>query len=148
MVESFVSELRFSCRKLGLNYPQSRQSGARIRGVLYVHDISVKRSNGKAPHSRLWDRAAMPKTALVTTNWSSDTEAILVKREQEMKEIHWKAFIDEGLCIFHFHQTSSDAWDIINHLLDHMSNVDVPVAMTIADESKWLYSIYQENPDP
>jgi len=90
----------------------------------------------------------MQKTALVTTNWSSDANSILVQREQEMKKTHWKAFIDEGLRIFHFHQTSSDAWDIINYLLDHMSDLDVPFAMTMVDESKWLYSIYQENPDP
>lgn len=90
----------------------------------------------------------MPKTALVTTNWSSDPDGILVQREHEMKETHWKAFIDEGLRVFRFHQTPSEAWNIINYLLDHTNNSDVPFPMAIADESKWLYSVRRENPDP
>lgn len=141
MAGSFVSTtLRFSSSQLNLICPQSRKSGARIGGILYIHDISVKRSNGKAPLSRLRVPAAMPKTALVTTNWSSDPDGILVQREHEMKETHWKAFIDEGLRVFRFHQTPSEAWDIINYLLDHTNNSDVPFPMAMADESKWLYS--------
>lgn len=68
-------------------------------------------------------------------NWSSDPDRILVQREDEMKETHWKAFIDGGLCIFRFHWASSEAWDIINYLLNHMSNLDVPFAMALDDES-------------
>lgn len=79
----------------------------------------------------------MPKTALVTTNWSSDTDGVLIRREHEMKETCWKAFIDGGLRVFRFHdQTSSEAWDIIYYLLDHMSDLDVPFAMALDDESK------------
>lgn len=78
----------------------------------------------------------MPKTALVTTNWTSgpDESDVLIQRENEMKANHWKAFIDEGLRVFQFRQKSSEAWGIINHLLDHMSDLDIPFAMS--DESK------------
>ena len=120
---------------IGCNFLQSRKNGARVGGVLYVYDISVKRSSGKAPLSRLRDPTTMPKTALVTTNWSSDSDGVLAQREHEMKETYWKAFIDGGLCVFRFHQTSSEAWDIINYLLDHMSDLDVPFAMALDDES-------------
>jgi hypothetical protein len=78
----------------------------------------------------------MPKTALVTTNWPSGPDDILIQRENEMKANHWKAFIDQGLRVFQFHQEFSEAWGVINYLLNHMGDRDVPFAMAMADESK------------
>ncbi|KIM39590.1 hypothetical protein M413DRAFT_193656 [Hebeloma cylindrosporum] len=110
-----------------------RKNGARIGGFLYVHDISVKRTSGRAPLSRFRVPTTMPKTALITTNWV-DIDGALVQREREMKETCWKAFIDEGLRVFQFHQTFSDAWVIINYLLDHLDEVDVPFPVAQVDE--------------
>ena len=109
-----------------LIYPLSRRKGAIVGGVLYFHDISAKRFTGTARQSllmfsRLCGYDAMPKTVLVTTNWPSDHDDVLVRRENEMKGEHWKSLIEKGLEVRQFQRNEPSAWDIINFLLQRNS---------------------------
>ena len=104
------------------NLSQSRRNGSIVGGVLYFHDISAKRFTGTARQnllmfSRLCGCDAMSRTVLLTTNWLSDHNTILERREEEMKGEHWKTLIDKGLEVHRFHRNRSSAWEVINTLL-------------------------------
>ena len=97
-------------------------------GVLYFHDISAKRFTGTARQSllmfsRLCGYDAMPKTVLVTTNWPSDRNVVLERREEEMKDEHWKSLIEKGLDVRRFQRNRDSAWDILGHLLEGIPSV-------------------------
>ena len=107
-------------------YPQSRRSGAFVGGILYLHDITAKRSLdavGQNLHkfSRLcgYDLEAMPKTVLVTTKCPSNRDPTL---EEEMKGEHWKMM---RLEVRGFELNQGSAWDVMRLLL-HPINLSPP----------------------
>lgn len=59
----------------------------------------------------------MPKIVLVTTNWLSNPDIILERREEELRCTHWKALIENGLDVRRFQRNQNSAWDIITHVL-------------------------------
>ena len=65
----------------------------------------------------------MQMTVLVTTNWPSDLNDVLERREEEMKGEHWKTLIEKGLDVRRFQRDSDSAWDIINHLLQGVPSI-------------------------
>ena len=91
-------------------------------GALYFHDMSEKQFNSTARQnlsmfSRLCGDGAMPKIVLVTTNWLSDPDNVLKRREEDLMCNHWKAHIDKGLEVRRFQRNQKSAWDIINLIL-------------------------------
>ncbi|KIM39593.1 hypothetical protein M413DRAFT_193716 [Hebeloma cylindrosporum] len=108
----------------------SRRGGALVGGVLHLHDITAKKCNDTA-HRNLPRSSTstwcndLKKTLIVTTNWPSCSDAFLEKREQEMKEEHWKTLIDNGLQVWRFQGNYSSAWRVINSLI-HRINVSAP----------------------
>ena len=75
----------------------------------------------------------MRKTVLVTTNWPSDSDTLLERREEEMKGEHWKTLIEKGLQVHRFHRDKSSAWNIINQLLRGMQSISVVMQLSDAD---------------
>jgi len=75
----------------------------------------------------------MRKTVLVTTNWPSDSDALLERREEEMKGEHWKGLIGNGLQVRRFHRDKSSAWNIINHLLRGMQSISIVMQLNDVD---------------
>jgi len=120
----------------------SRNKGARVGGVLYFHDISDKRFTGTSRQhllmfSRLCGYEALPKTVLVTTNWPSDPDDVLDRREEEMKSDHWKTLTDKGLQVCRFQRDYSSAWGIINSLLGHTNDLDPQIVVVVAEMEKF-----------
>ena len=70
---------------------------------------------------------------LVTTNWPSDSDTLLERREEEMKGEHWKTLIEKGLQVHRFHRDKSSAWNIINQLLRGMQSISVVMQLSDAD---------------
>jgi len=100
----------------------SRRRGALIGGVLYLHDISVKRFNSTAcqnlrTFTHLCGDDCMKKTVLVTTNWGLGTNDEFHSRESEMKAKHWTPIIQTGGEVRSFLRNQESAWDIITTLL-------------------------------
>jgi hypothetical protein len=115
--------------------------------------MSEKRFNGTMLQnlhmfSRVWGCGAMPKTALITTNWPLGPDNVLDRREEEMRAEHWKNLIDKGLRVCRFQLDYSSAWDVINSLLNHTNDVDLPILSFVAEESKLLCFVREEIPDP
>jgi hypothetical protein len=68
----------------------------------------------------------MPKTVLVTTNWPSDpnaVNAVLERREEEMRGEHWKTLIEKGLDVRRFQRNRESALDIVGRLLQDIPSI-------------------------
>ncbi|KDR80545.1 hypothetical protein GALMADRAFT_115308 [Galerina marginata CBS 339.88] len=96
-----------------------------LGGVLYLHDISIKKFTGTARRnlelfSRLCGEASVNKVVLVTTNWgvSSEHEA---NREKELQSSHWKPLMNNGAKVHRFLRDWNSAWDIIDVFLDRIN---------------------------
>ncbi|KIM39589.1 hypothetical protein M413DRAFT_29297 [Hebeloma cylindrosporum] len=103
---------------------ESRHMGALVGGVLYLHDITIKRFTSTASNhlnllSGLCGEDCMKKTVLVITNWDSVTidESSKLRREKDMKEKHWKPIIQQGATVHRFLRNRDSAWAIIDMLL-------------------------------
>jgi len=101
-------------------------------GVLYLHDISIKKFTGTARRnlemfSRLVGEPAVNKIVLVTTNWgvSAEHEA---NRAGELQSTHWKSLIDSGAEVHRFFKDWNSAWDIIDVFL---ARVDTPQKLPV-----------------
>ncbi|CAA7262287.1 unnamed protein product [Cyclocybe aegerita] len=98
-----------------------------IGGVLYLHDISLKRFTGTARRNlemfrRLCGQDALPKVIVVTTSWNLDTLESRERREVQMKSIHWKPMMDAGAEVRRFDGTYGSAWEIVNVFLQRAAN--------------------------
>ena len=71
----------------------------------------------------------MKKTVLVTTNWDSGTYDELCKRENEMKEEHWRSIIQKEGKVHRFLRNGKSAWDIINILLLQCADIQGPLLL-------------------
>ena len=93
-----------------------------ILGILYLHDISLKRFTGTARQNlelfcRICGDAALNKVILATTNWDVVSHEADELREGEMRATHWKTMLDQGAKVHQFLGNSASAWDIINVFL-------------------------------
>jgi hypothetical protein len=105
-----------------------------IGGVLYLHDISLKRFTGTARRNlemfrRLCGEDALEKVVFVTTSWQMDAPDDHERREEQLKSNHWRPMIDKGANVRRFLGTgdSAQAWEILKILLqhaDHLADID------------------------
>jgi len=102
-----------------------------IGGVLYLHDISLKRFTGFARRNlqmfrRLCGEDALKKVVFVTTSWQMDAPDDHERREEQLKSSHWKPMIDEGADVRRFLETGDSAWEILKiflHRVDHQADI-------------------------
>lgn len=103
-----------------------------IGGVLYLHDISLKRFTGTARRNlemfrRLCGKDALGKVVFVTTSWHTDALDDRERREEQLKSSHWKPMIDEGANTRRFVGTGDSAWEILKIFLqraDRLADMD------------------------
>jgi hypothetical protein len=103
-----------------------------IGGVLYLHDISLKRFTGTARRNlqmfrRLCGEDALNKVVFVTTSWQMDAPDDRERREEQLKSSHWKPMIDAGANVRRFLGTGDFAWEILKIFLeraDHLAHMD------------------------
>ncbi|KIM39587.1 hypothetical protein M413DRAFT_74849 [Hebeloma cylindrosporum] len=101
-----------------------------IGGVLYLHDISLKRFTGTARRNlemfrHLCGDDALEKVVFVTTSWQMDaTDEREVqsiddreRRELQLTSTHWKPTIDAGAEVRRFLGNKDSAWEILNIFL-------------------------------
>ncbi|KDR80546.1 hypothetical protein GALMADRAFT_222142 [Galerina marginata CBS 339.88] len=94
-----------------------------VVGVLYLHDISLKRFTGTARRnlgifSRICGNAALNKVIFATTNCGIVPAEADERHEAEMRSTHWKTMLDMGAEVHRFSGNSTSAWDIINVFLE------------------------------
>ncbi|KAF6749529.1 P-loop containing nucleoside triphosphate hydrolase protein [Ephemerocybe angulata] len=76
----------------------SCQEGARLVGVIYMHDISQDRFSGTARKNlemfnHLCGDAALHKVVLVTSKWGREGKRDFGAREKELQDKHWSSMI-------------------------------------------------------
>jgi len=99
-----------------------------IGGVLYLHDISLKRFTGTARRNlemfrRLCGEDALGKVVFVTTGWQTDALDDRERREEQLKSSHWKPMIDEGANTRRFVGTGDSSWEILKIFLEHADSL-------------------------
>jgi hypothetical protein len=102
-----------------------------IGGVLYLHDVSLKRFTGTARRNlqmfrRLCGEDALKKVVFVTTSWQMDAPEDCERREEQLKSSHWKPMIDKGAYVRRFLGTRDSAWEILKIFLqraDHQADI-------------------------
>jgi len=100
-----------------------------LGGILYLHDISIKKFTGTARKnlelfSRLCGSAAISKVVLVTTCWGTSEQVHEDKREAELKSTHWGPLIRQGAEVQRFLRVVNDrdpAWQIIDIFLNRIA---------------------------
>ncbi|KAF8883770.1 P-loop containing nucleoside triphosphate hydrolase protein [Gymnopilus junonius] len=97
--------------------------GARLEGIVYLHDISqprVEESYRGIFHlfAQLCEKDIVGSLLLVTTKWDGiSQQEIGAKREQQLRTKFWGAMINQGAQTHRFKGDSTSAQEIILNLL-------------------------------
>jgi len=114
-----------------------------LGGVIYLHDISQGRFSGTARRNlevfnRLCGDAALDKVVLGTTKWSRLSQDDGLRREDELKEVHWKEMVNKGSQVRRFEGTQESAWKVVSVFLERASrrrkNLGEEISLQIQDE--------------
>lgn len=111
------------CGTDNLNVP-SYGTGARLGGVIYLHDISQPRilhSYGKffELFSSLSEEEIVGSIVLATTKWSEvKSKEMGLAREKALQSKFWAAeMIRQGAQPHRFNDSSDSAWELVRNLL-------------------------------
>lgn len=94
-----------------------------LAGVIYLHEISQTRMLGTARKNldmfnKLIGHDATKNVVLATTKWGDIPEAVGIRREEQLKDRHWKGMIDLGATLLSFRDSRESGWAIIQHILN------------------------------
>lgn len=113
------------------NFRWSYRKRMPIGGVLYLHDISLKRFTGTARRNlemfrRLCGEDALKNVVFVITSWQMASPDDRDRREQQLKSSHWKPMMDKGASVRRFLEIEDSAWEILNIFLQpgHLAHMD------------------------
>lgn len=113
----------------------------RLRGILYLRDISKTRMEGSDIRtlnlfSKLVGREAFPHIVFVTTMWGNlDTEGkkIAYKREKELKDDFWNEMVQGGSYVTRFEGSKASAEGIISQLVGDADPVILQIQHELID---------------
>ena len=117
-----------------------------IVGVLYLHDISLKRFTHTARQNlglfyRMCGGSAISQAVLATTNWGTIPQDIFKQHEVEMRNCHWKTLIEQGAEVRRFLNNSASAWEILSVCLERIDSqkrkpIPLLIQRELVDEGK------------
>jgi hypothetical protein len=81
---------------------------------------------------------AATNTILVTTMWSEVKESNGRSREQQLADVYWKPFLDEGSRLNRFRDSFDSAWEIIASLLDKVPLEVIQIQRELVEIGKLL----------
>jgi len=94
-----------------------------LSGVIYLHDLSQDRLPGHAPltleRSNGSVGLASNNVVLATTKWNRLSESEGLKRQAELKEVHWKPKVDKGSQVRPFMGDQESAWKVVSVVLKY-----------------------------
>jgi hypothetical protein len=114
----------------------------RLRGILYLRDISKTRMEGSDIatlnlFSKLVGKEAFPHVVFVTTMWGKLDAAgkeVAYKREKELKETFWGEMIQEGSYMTKFQGSKASAEGIISQLVGDADPVILQIQHELIDK--------------
>lgn len=122
-------------------------------GVIYLHDISQDRQGYYKATERLLrsfnslrDDATLDRVVLVTSKWERASGRNFHKREDELKDIHWKGMLNGGVCArydrWEAEQDEKSTWRIVRAILD---NVEAGVIEDVRSEGQRVQEFVRRN---
>ncbi|KAJ3531634.1 hypothetical protein NMY22_g8073 [Coprinellus aureogranulatus] len=138
-------------KRLATWLKQSYPKGTVLGGIVYMHDISVTRSQPDGFQKKLaWlnqlydDKVPFSAVVFVTSKWGREEEETCVKREQEYQDVHWKNVLnparegEKGARVMRLKASSKtepkpeeeSAWEVITSILKEMENRAVKGLLT------------------
>ncbi len=118
------------------------QTGVMISGIVYLHRITDNRVSGSYRRNlslfeKLCGSDALPNVAFVTTHWNQlqDMEEGM-RNEEQLRNEHWKPFLQSGSQMLRFEHDFTSAWKIINSL--PMAQVPLKIQQEMVDQGKPL----------
>jgi len=122
-------------RRIGVWMAHSYNEDMKLAGVIYLHEISQTRMLGTSRRNfvvfnRMSGDKAAKDVVLATTKWSHIMEDVGRRRENQLRENHWKNMLDHGSQMTRFLKTYQSAWGIVDIIL----KTDAIDALLIQDE--------------
>jgi septin family protein len=113
----------------------------RLRGILYLRDISKTRMEGSDVKSfqlfqKLVGKEAFPHVRLVTTMWGnldSEGKNVAFKREKELEDGFWNEMMQEGSHMTRFEGNKASAEGIISQLVGDANPVILQIQHELID---------------
>ncbi|KAG6811113.1 hypothetical protein H0H92_008960 [Tricholoma furcatifolium] len=117
-------------RRIAVWLAASYSANMTLAGVIYLHEISQTRMLGTARKNldmfnKLIGESATKNVVLATTKWGDIPDEVGARREEQLRERHWKWMIDLGAKLYRFTDSREAGWAIIQHILDQVATQDV-----------------------
>ena len=94
-----------------------------MNGLIYLHRISDVRFGGTATRnlrmfSRLCGPDAMKNVVILTTRWDETRRDVAEKTETDLRNGHFKEFVNNGAKVLRHDNTVASARNVISSILD------------------------------
>ena len=111
---------RFIKREKLIEYGSCKK-GAKLGGIIYLHDISAARFTGTASQNLQMFRSMcgegdLDNILLGTTKWDLNVPDSCLRHKQLVAE-YWKPLLDKGAKAFRMTNTAASAWELIDRII-------------------------------
>lgn len=109
-------------RRIAVWLARSYSARMKLAGVIYLHEITQTRMLGTARKNldmfqKLCGDQATKNTVLVTTKWSNINKEVGMKREEQLKDEHWKQMFAKGSRMARLNPPEEDAFKIVMSII-------------------------------
>ena len=109
------------------NYPPPHISyfdGMKLAGIIYLHNITLPHIMGTEHNNldvfrKFCGHEALKNVILSTMKWDEVSLKVGQRREQQLRDIHWKEMVQQGSVIMQVHADSSSAWRVVDRILEN-----------------------------
>lgn len=111
----------------------SYKEGAKLGGVIYLHDITAPRFDGPAARHleifrKLCGNEALDHVVLGTTKWGLNIPGS-EETHRELETKYWKSLIEKGAHVRRFDGTHKSAQSLVNAIIS--TPIDQPLNQTV-----------------
>ncbi|KAF4615160.1 hypothetical protein D9613_003468 [Agrocybe pediades] len=113
-----------------------------VGGVIYLHDISNDRFSGTARRNlemfnRMCGDNAFKKVIIGTTKWRRTPPSTGERRENELKEVHWRPMLEKGASTKHFEDSYDSCLAFIRQIVeDKLLGIYLTIQKEMVDDKK------------
>ncbi|KAG6820495.1 hypothetical protein H0H93_016302 [Arthromyces matolae] len=127
--DTYVSDSEI-LRRIAVWLARSYSANMKLAGVVYLHEICQSRMLGTARKNldmfnKLVGEGATQNVILATTKWNDIPEEVGERREEQLRERHWRWMFDLGARPARFTGSFDSGWDILHLILDSTGTHDV-----------------------
>ncbi|KAG6820497.1 hypothetical protein H0H93_016304 [Arthromyces matolae] len=130
-------------RRIAVWLARSYNADMKLAGIIYLHEITQTRMLGTARKNldmfyKLCGPDASKNIVLATTKWGEIMGDVGDRREQQLRDEHWKDIIGRGSTMARFERTQTSAQKIIKDILARDAITSVQIQSELVDIDKLL----------